>query len=71
METVEHRKSLFDKLNEIARNVPELKDEEEFKNLLDIVDWMMKKSKVMIDEIKLVTEDFELFINEYCDVGKE
>jgi len=71
VETVEHRKSLFDKLNEIARNVPELKDEEEFKNLLDIVDWMMKKSKVMIDEIKLVTEDFELFINEYCDVGKE
>lgn len=62
---------LFDKLDEIARNVPKLKDEEEFKNLFDIVGWMMKRSRVMTDVIKLVTENFEKLINEHCDMGKE
>lgn len=31
----------------------------------------MKRSRVMTDEIKLVTEDFEKLINEHCDMGKE
>lgn len=62
---------LYNRLNEIAKNVPELKDEDEFKNLLGIVGWMMKKSKVMTDEIKLVAEEFEKFFNEYYAMEEE
>ena len=63
--------ALFEKLDKIARNVPELKDEEEFKNLLDIVGWMMKRSGTMSDEIKQVTAEFENFFNEHCKREKE
>ena len=63
--------SLFEKLDKIGRTVPELKDEEEFKNLLDIVGWMMKRSRAMSGEIKQVKAEFEKFFNEHCKRGKE
>lgn len=63
--------ALFDKLDEIGRNVPELKDEEEFANLLGIVGAMMKKSKVMHYEIKSLTDEFLKFFNDYYKGEKE
>lgn len=63
--------ALFDKLDEIGRNVPELKDEEEFVNLLGIVGAMMKKSKVMHYEIKSLTDEFQKFFNEQYKGEKE
>lgn len=57
--------ALFDKLDEIGRNVPELKDEEEFNNLHGIARNMMKKSKVMHHEIKSLTDEFQKFFDEH------
>ena len=58
--------ALCDKLDEIERNVPELKDEEEFINLYGIAGNMMKKSKVMYHEIKSLTNEFQKFFDEHC-----
>lgn len=63
--------ALFDKLDEIERNVPELKDEEEFNILYGIAGGMMKKSKVMHHEIKSLTDEFQKFFDEHCKGGKE
>lgn len=63
--------ALCDKLDEIERNVPELKDEEEFINLYGIAGSMMKKSKVMHHEIKSLTDDFQKFSDEHCKGKKE
>ncbi len=62
--------ALFDKLDEIGRNVPELKDEDEFVNLLGIVGGMMKKSKVMHLEIKSLLDEFQKFFNDHCKGGE-
>lgn len=58
--------ALCDKLDEIGKNVPELKDEEEFINLYGIAGSMMKKSKVMHHEIKSLTDEFQKFFDEHC-----
>lgn len=63
--------ALCDKLDEIGRNVPELKDEEEFVNLYGIAGSMMKKSKVMHHEIKSLTDEFQKFFDEHCKGEKE
>ena len=63
--------ALFEKLDKIGRNVPELKDEEKFKNLLEIVGWMMKRSRSMSAEIKQVTDEFQKFFDEQCSEEKE
>lgn len=58
--------ALCDKLDDIGKNVPELKDEEEFINLYGIEGSMMKKSKVMHHEIKSLTDEFQKFFDEHC-----
>ena len=62
---------LHDRLEDIAKNVPELKEEEVFGNMLGIVGMMMDKIKVINDEIKMVTDEIERFIDEHvclnCD----
>lgn len=63
--------ALCDKLDEIGRNVPELKDEEEFINLYGIAGSMMKKSKVMHHEIKSLTDEFQKFFDEHYKEVKE
>ena len=63
--------ALCDKLDEIGKNVPELKDEEEFVNLYGIAGSMMKKSKVMHHEIKSLTDEFQKFFDEHCKGEKE
>lgn len=63
--------ALCDKLDEIGRNVPELKDEEEFINLYGIAGSMMKKSKMMHHEIKSLTDEFQKFFDEHCKGKKE
>ena len=63
--------ALCDKLDLIGRNVPELKNEEEFINLYGIAGSMMKKSKVMHHEIKSLTDDFQKFFDEHCKGKKE
>lgn len=63
--------ALCDKLDEIGRNVPELRDEEEFINLYGIAGSMMKKSKVMHHEIKSLTDEFQKFFDGYCKEVKE
>ena len=63
--------ALCDKLDEIGRNVPELKEEEEFINLYGIAGSMMKKSKVMHHEIKSLTDEFQKFFDEHCKGEKE
>lgn len=54
--------ALHDRLVEVAQNVPELKEEEEFRNMLDIVGMMLHKTEVINNEIKMVTEEMEKFI---------
>lgn len=56
---------LHDRLEDIAKNVPELKEEEVFGNMLGIVGMMMDKTKVINDEIKMVTDEIERFIEEH------
>lgn len=63
-EWVKRVDALHDRLEEIAKNVPELKEEEDFGNMLDIVGMMMGKTKVINDEIKMVTDEMEKFIEE-------
>lgn len=63
--------ALCDKLDEIGKNVPELKDEEEFINLYGIAGSIMKKSKVMHHEIKSLTDDFQKFFDEHCKGKKK
>jgi len=62
---------LHDRLEDIAKNVPELKEEDVFRNMLGIVGMMMDKTKVINDEIKVVTDEIERFIDEHvclnCD----
>lgn len=57
--------ALHDRLEEIAKNVPELKEEEEFGNMQAIVDMMLSKTDVINDEIKMVTDEMEKFIEEH------
>ncbi len=58
--------ALCDKLDEIGKNVPELKDEEEFVNLYEDAGRMLKRSKVMYNEIKSLTDEFQKFFEEHC-----
>lgn len=73
-EWVKRVNALHDRLEDIAKNVPELKKEKDFGNMLDIVDMMMWKTKVINDEIKNVTDEMEKFIEERvclnCDCCK-
>lgn len=55
--------ALYDKVNEIDRNVPELRKEEEFVNMLKIVGYMMKKSRDMNSKIKSVIDETQKFMN--------
>lgn len=57
--------ALYDKVNEIDKNVPELRDEEEFVNMLKIVGHMMDKGKEMNDQIRAVIEKTENFMEGY------
>lgn len=63
--------ALCDKLDEIGRNVPELKNEEEFVNLYKGAGRMLKRSKVMYHEIKSLTDEFQKFFDEHCKGEKE
>lgn len=55
--------ALHDKVNEIDRNVPELRKEEEFGNMLKIVGYMMKKGRDMNSKIKSVIDEIQRFMN--------
>lgn len=55
--------ALYDKVNEIDRNVPELRKEEEFVNMLKIVGYMMKKGRDMNSKIKSVIDETQKFMN--------
>ena len=63
--------ALCDKLDEIGKNVPELKNEEEFVNLYKGAGRMLKRSKVMYHEIKSLTDEFQKFFDEHCKGEKE
>ena len=54
--------ALYDKVNEIDRNVPELR-KEEFVNMLKIVGYMMKKGRDMNSKIKSVIDETQKFMN--------
>ena len=56
--------ALHDKVNEIDRNVPQLKNEEEFGNMLKIVGYMMGKGREMNGKIKSVIEEMQRFMDE-------
>ena len=55
--------ALYDKVNEIDRNVPELRKEEVFVNMLKIVGYMMKKGRDMNSKIKSVIDETQKFMN--------
>ena len=55
--------ALYDKVNEIDRNVPELRKEDEFVNMLKIVGYMMKKGRDMNSKIKSVIDETQKFMN--------
>jgi hypothetical protein len=55
--------ALYDKVNEIDRNVPELRKEEAFVNMLKIVGYMMKKGRDMNSKIKSVIDETQKFMN--------
>jgi len=55
--------ALYDKVNEIDRNVPELRKEEEFVNMHKIVGYMMKKGRDMNSKIKSVIDETQKFMN--------
>jgi hypothetical protein len=63
--------ALFKKLDEIGRNVPELKNEEEFNNLYSIAGGMMKKSKEMHNEIKSMMNELQKFFDEHSKGEKK
>ena len=54
--------ALHDKVNEIDKNVPELKNEDEFLDMLKIVGHMMGKGREMNDKIRTMIEEMEKFI---------
>lgn len=56
--------ALQDKVDEIYKNVPELRNEEEFVKMLKIVGHMMGKGKEMNIQIRTVIELMEKFMNE-------
>ena len=60
--------ALHDKLEEIAKNVPELKKEEEFKNMQAIVGMMLNKTDVINDDIKMMTDEMNKFIEEHVSL---
>ncbi len=55
--------ALHEKVNEIDRNVPELRKEEEFGNMLKIVGYMIKKGRDMNSKIKSVIDEIQRFMN--------
>lgn len=57
--------ALHDRLEEIAKNVPELKEEEEFRNMQAIVGMMLSKTGVINNDIKMVTDDMEKFMEKH------
>ena len=57
--------ALHDRLEEIAKNIPELKEEEIFRNMQAIVGMMLSKTGVINDGIKMVTDEMEKFIEEH------
>ncbi len=64
-EWVKRLDALHDRLEEIAKNVPELKEEKVFVNMHGIVGMMLSKTGVINDEIKMVTDEMEKFIEEH------
>ena len=56
--------ALHDKVDEIDRNVPQLKNEEEFGNMLKIVGYMMGKGREMNVKIKSVIEEMQRYMDE-------
>lgn len=58
--------ALNDKVEEIYKNVPELRDDEEFANMLNIARKMLNKNKKMNGEIKVVMEEIQRFIDEHA-----
>lgn len=56
--------ALHNKVDEIDRNVPQLKNEEEFGNMLKIVGHMMGKGREMNGKIKSVMEEMQRFMDE-------
>jgi len=57
--------ALLDKVNEIDKNVPELRNEEEFVNMLKIVSHMMDKGREMNDQIRAVIVIIKKFMEKY------
>lgn len=61
--------ALHDKVNDIDKNVPELKNEDEFLNMLKIVGHMRGKGREMNDQIRTVIEEMEKFMERYKENG--
>lgn len=57
--------ALHNRLAEVAKNVPELKEEDKFRNMLNIVVFLMRKTEVINDEIKMASDEMERFIDEH------
>lgn len=64
-EWVKRLDALHDRLEEIAKNVPELKEEKVFVNMHVIVGMMLSKTGVINDEIKIATNEMEKYIEEH------
>lgn len=63
-EWVKRVDALSDKVDEIDKNVPQLRSEEEFVNMLKIVGHLMSKGREMNDQIKSVIEEIQKFLDE-------
>lgn len=62
--------ALYDKVNEINKNVPELRSEEEFVNMLKIVGHMLSKGGEMNDKIKSVIDEIQKYMEEQKGKGQ-
>lgn len=56
--------ALHDKVNEINKNVPPIRSDEEFGNMLKIVGYMMNKGREMNNKIKSVIDEIEKYMDE-------
>lgn len=59
---------LHDKVNDIDKNVPELKNEDEFLSMLKIVGHMMGKGREMNEQIRTVIGKIEKFMEGYKEI---
>lgn len=57
--------ALHDKVNEIDKNVPKIRSEDEFVNILKIVGYMMSTGREMSAKNKSVNEEIQKFMEEY------